>query len=222
MLEWRAGENLHARRRDSHRGAMDRTNQAWIRDLGHEPGPQQQAMTDLRHILLRGLRKSFGGRSVGDDVLEDVIQESLIKIVANVGRFEGRSRFVTWAMSIAVRTALTELRKRHWKDVSLEEVTADANFVPESAAEAEDGPARRVEQKAVLEAMRRVIATRLSEKQRRALQAELRGMPLEEIARRTNSNRNAIYKLTHDARKRLREGLEAAGYGQDEIRAAFD
>jgi RNA polymerase sigma-70 factor (ECF subfamily) len=37
-------------------------------------------------------------------------------------------------------------------------------------------------------------------------------MPQDEIANQLGSNRNAIYKLTHDARKRLKKCLEAAGY----------
>jgi RNA polymerase sigma-70 factor (ECF subfamily) len=46
-------------------------------------------------------------------------------------------------------------------------------------------------------------------------------MPQDEIARHLGSNRNAVYKLTHDARKRLKQGLEMAGFGTEEIRAAF-
>jgi RNA polymerase sigma-70 factor (ECF subfamily) len=46
-------------------------------------------------------------------------------------------------------------------------------------------------------------------------------MPQDEIARQLGSNRNAIYKLTHDARKRLKRGLEAAGYAAADIQAAF-
>ena len=37
----------------------------------------------------------------------------------------------------------------------------------------------------------------------------------------TRSNRNALYKLTHDARKRLKRGLEMAGFTAEDIRAAF-
>ena len=51
--------------------------------------------------------------------------------------------------------------------------------------------------------------------------AELRGMPQDEIARHLGSNRNALYKLTHDARKRLKRGLEAAGFTAEDIGAAF-
>jgi RNA polymerase sigma factor (sigma-70 family) len=43
----------------------------------------------------------------------------------------------------------------------------------------------------------------------------------DEIARHLGSNRNALYKLTHDARKRLKRGLEAAGFTAEDIGAAF-
>jgi RNA polymerase sigma-70 factor (ECF subfamily) len=78
-----------------------------------------------------------------------------------------------------------------------------------------------LEREAILDTMREVIRDGLTEKQRRALLAELRGMPQDKIARHLGSNRNAVYKLTHDARKRLKQGLEMAGFGAEDIRAAF-
>ena len=47
----------------------------------------------------------------------------------------------------------------------------------------------------------------LTDKQREATQGLLDGLQVEEIARRTNSKRNAVYKLIHDARIRLRDGF---------------
>ncbi len=69
--------------------------------------------------------------------------------------------------------------------------------------------------------MYELIRQELTERQRNALYAELKGVPQDEIARHLGCKRNAIYKLTHDARKRLKRGLEAAGYQVDDIRAAF-
>ncbi len=54
-----------------------------------------------------------------------------------------------------------------------------------------------------------------------AMTAELGGMPLEEIVRRMDSNVNAVYKLLHDARKRLKRGLETAGYAAEDVQSAF-
>ena len=69
--------------------------------------------------------------------------------------------------------------------------------------------------------MQRVIKDQLTDRQRTALLAELKGMPQDEIARHLGSNRNAVYKLTHDARKKLKHGLEAAGYTAEDIVAAI-
>ena len=49
----------------------------------------------------------------------------------------------------------------------------------------------------------------------------MKGLPQEEIARGLGINRNAVYKLGHDARKKLKRGLEASGFDAAAIRAAF-
>jgi RNA polymerase sigma-70 factor (ECF subfamily) len=69
--------------------------------------------------------------------------------------------------------------------------------------------------------MHRVIETDLTDRQRQALVAELRGMPQAEIALQMGLTRNALYKLTHDARQNLKRGLEAVGIGADEVRETF-
>ena len=56
---------------------------------------------------------------------EDVVQETIFKAHANLSRFEGRARFSTWISRIAINEALMNRRKhRHWKYVSLEDLTA--------------------------------------------------------------------------------------------------
>jgi RNA polymerase sigma-70 factor (ECF subfamily) len=37
-----------------------------------------------------------------------------------------------------------------------------------------------------------------------------------------DTNRNALYKLLHDARKQMRSGLQAKGFNADEVLAAFE
>jgi RNA polymerase sigma-70 factor, ECF subfamily len=105
--------------------------------------------------------------------------------------------------------------------MSLDEVIAGGDLTPERAIDDDTGPDARWERAAILDAMHEVIRNDLTAKQRAALLAELRGMPQDEIARHLGSNRNAVYKLTHDARKRLKRGLERAGFGAEDIRAAF-
>jgi len=200
----------------------DRDNATWLAQLDGPRPEQEAALADLRAALLGGLRRALSQHAGVDDALvEDIVQDSLIRILARLPQFEGRSRFLTWAMSIAIRLAMTELRRRRWKDVSLDDVIAGAGPTPQRAIADDPGPDAQWERQAIVAAMHEVIGTGLTEKQRAALLAELRGMPQDEIARHLGSNRNAIYKLTHDARKRLKQGLEAAGFGADDIRAAL-
>ena len=201
---------------------MDRDNETWRAHLGGTGPDQQAALSDLRDALLRGLRRALSHRARVDDAfLEDVVQDSLVRSLERLPQFEGRSRFLTWAMSVAIRVAMSELRRRRWKDVSLDEVVAGGGLTPGRAIVDEPGPDAQSERKAILAAMHESIRNGLTTKQREALLAELRGMPQDEIARHLGSNRNALYKLTHDARKRLRRGLEQAGFTAEDIGAAF-
>ncbi|MGF1583185.1 MAG: RNA polymerase sigma factor [Gemmataceae bacterium] len=201
---------------------MVRDEQRWVQDLSQAGPTQEAALADLRKVLERGLRASLANR-LGNDasLLDDIVQEALLKILDKLHTFQGKSRFTTWSMSVAVRVAITELRRRHWKDVSLNEVSGDADYNPHEAVDSSLSPEQQTTQQEILQKMRELIQTQLTEKQKNVLVAELQGMPQEEIARRTGSNRNAIYKLMHDARKRLKKGLEAAGFAADSIHQAF-
>ena len=84
------------------------------------------------------------------------------------------------------------------------------------------GPPREAERREILDLLRRALAGELTERQRTALVGELRGMPQEEIARQLGIGRNALYKLGHDARQRLKARLAAVGVTDEDVRAAFD
>ena len=92
---------------------MDRANDVWIDEL-RQPGPRREAaLADLRAGLLRGLRGAPAERAGVDDAfLEDVVQEALLKVLDRLHTFAGRGRFVSWALAIAVRVALTMIRKQ--------------------------------------------------------------------------------------------------------------
>lgn len=201
---------------------MERDNQTWLAHLGGTGPDQQAALSDLREVLLRGLRRALSHRAGGgEEFLEDVIQDSLVRILERLPQFEGRSRFLTWSMSVATRVAMSELRRRRWKDVSLETLVDGPDPASERAVNHHPGPDMQWERQAILDTMHAVIRNDLTPKQRTALLAELRGMPQDEIARQLGSSRNALYKLTHDARKGLKRGLEEAGFTAEDIRAVF-
>lgn len=191
---------------------QERDNNEWIAALQADGPLREAALSDLRGMLLIGLKTALKSRSdFVDSLLDDFVQDSLVRILRSLDQFQNRSRFVTWATAIAIRVALTELRKRRWRDVSLEKLVADTGFEPSAA---ETSPDR--ESQPIIEAMYRIIGSDLTEKQRTVLLAEIKGMAQEEIARQMGSSRNALYKLSHDARQRLKQGLEKAGFTAQE------
>jgi RNA polymerase sigma-70 factor (ECF subfamily) len=193
-----------------------------MRDLRACGPVQAEALTDLRGLLLRGLARSFQARGDMDQAfVEDVVQQALVHILNHLEQFQGRSRFTTWAMAIAVRLAMSALRRKRWQDVSLESMTEPIERALALDRDDTTSPAQHAEQHAMVETLSRLIDEALTEKQWMALTAELGGMPLEEIARRMDSNVNAVYKLLHDARQRLKRGLETAGYTAEDVRSAF-
>jgi RNA polymerase sigma-70 factor (ECF subfamily) len=201
----------------------ERTNQEWL-DALRGPG-REQALADLRAFLIRGLRHALADWSnVDQTTLEDFAQEALLKILANLDSFRGESRFTTWAQKIAVRVALTELRRHRWRDVSLDKITSfpDTDSIPYRTADPSAGPEQQAMQQMILDTLRRLISEELTDKQRQAMTAVyLRGMPLEEVARRMGTNRNALYKLLHDARQRLQKAMVAEGVSSQDVVDAF-
>jgi len=193
-----------------------------MRDLRACGPVQAEAITDLRGLLLRGLAKSFQARGALDQAfVEDVVQQALVHILDHLEQFQGRSRFTTWAMAIAVRLAMSALRRKRWQDVSLESMTEPIERALALDTDDTTSPAQYAEQHAMVETLRQLIDEVLTDKQWMAMTAELGGMPFEEIARRMDSNVNAVYKLLHDARQRLKHGLETAGYTAEDVQSAF-
>ena len=201
----------------------ERSNQEWLADL-KGPG-RDEALADLRAFLVRGLGYAMASRSdVDEAIIEDFVQDALLKILDKIDTFRGESRFTTWAQKIAINVAFTELRRRRWQDVSLDEIVESQglDFVPDMMIDRSAGPDQQATQRIFLETLDRLIQTELTEKQRQALVAvRVQGMPLEEVARRMGTNRNAMYKLLHDARQRLKKSMEAEGLAPEDVLAAF-
>jgi len=203
-------------------GARSRSNDDWIRALSGDGPATDSAYSDLRAVILRGVRRVLASRGVPDSLCEDVAQEALVRVRERLADFRGDSYFTTWTLSIATRLAFDELRHKRWKDVSFEAVTADAKtpLVFESAAGMSQE--RMIARQRVLGGLRQVLENELTDRQRIALVAELKGMPHAEIATSLGVTRNAVYKLTHDARKRVQAQLQAAGISVHDVLWAFE
>jgi RNA polymerase sigma-70 factor (ECF subfamily) len=200
----------------------ERTNEQWLVEL-RGPNPDG-ALADLYDLLVRGLGAALGGYGGGVEAsFGDFAQEALIKITANLNSFRGESRFTTWAQKIAVNVALTELKRKRWRDVSLQELLDRRGASDRGPADTQLAAEQLALQNAVLGELQRVVDEDLTQRQREAVVAVLlEGMPISEVARRMGTTQNALYKLLYDARKRLKRQMEAAGLSAEEVLAVFD
>src|SRR5215213_8565776 len=200
----------------------ERTNEQWLADL-RRPN-SDEALAALYDLLVRGLRAGLGSYGGGVDAnAEDFAQESLIKITGNLDSFRGESLFTTWAQKIAMNVALTELKRRRWRDVSLQELFARREAANRELADTQLSPEQLALQNTVLEELRRMIDEELTDRQREAVVAViLEGMPVSEVARRMDTNQNALYKLLHNARRKLKRQMEASGFSPQEVLTAFE
>lgn len=184
----------------------------WVERL---TGQEREAATkELQHLLNRAMFKF----DVSAEDKEDFVQSATIIVLTKISSYQGRSKFSTWAISIAINTALSELRKRHWNNVSLEDLTQ----MQEPTENSSRNPELEAQRQSTIELVDSLIHGELTLKQRTALIAELNGMPLQEIASRMGVSRGAIYKLTFDARQKLLQCLTAKGYSLDDLTTAME
>jgi len=205
---------------------QDRSNAEWIADLSG-PDPSE-AIAELRAILIRGLRYALSSRVQGDldMMVDDFVQDALVRILDKLDTFRGESRFTTWAQKITVRVAFSELRRQRWKDISLQDLIPlddTGDFTPAVLSDPGPNPEQQTTQQLMTDMVMRLVMEELTDRQREVMLAVMvGGMPLEEVARRMDTNRNALYKLIHDARKRLQKRLDLEGLTLDEVLAVFD
>ena len=204
----------------------ERTNAEWLEDLR---GPDKsQAITDLREVLIEGLGYALSDhhREDMDVLIEDFAQEALIKILDNLDTFRGESKLTTWAQKIAVRVAYSELRRKRWEDISIQQFIPEdsgTDFTPAILTDQDPDPEEVTTQDRMIRIIKEKIEQELTERQQQAIYAVMfGGMPLQEVAKQMGTNRNALYKMIYDARKKLKESLLRDGLTPEKILSTFD
>ena len=202
-----------------------RTNEEWLNDLRGDN--QDQAIGDLTRVLKRGLIYALSSRIQVDleTQVDDFVQDAVLRILDKMDTFRGESKFTTWAQKVAVRVAFTEMRRQRWKDISIEDLMPEdsGDFTPLVLSDPSPNPEQRANQTIMLEMVDEMLKTDLTDRQRTALMAVMHGgMPLEEVARRMDTNRNALYKLLHDARKQMRSRLVEKGLSPQDVLEVFE
>lgn len=214
-----------------------RNNETWLADLGAAGTRQDAALSELREYIRRGLfaflresRSDMAKRDSEDvrQLSEDFAQEALLKILRSLSTFRDQSRFTTWAMKIAIRTAISSLRRAAFKDLSLNELQERGTAIEPSTDAAVrpaplPDPQLEAERSELFSALQEGVESVLSERQRTAfLATNVDGVPIEIVAKLMDSNANALYKLVHDARKKLRAFLIDCGFTFDRVAPLFE
>jgi RNA polymerase sigma-70 factor, ECF subfamily len=180
----------------------------WLSALQAAGAERDEALARLHALLLgRPTLPHLRGNDL-DDIANQAADDALMSVLRRLDDFRGESRFSTWAYKFALYEAAVKLRKRAWqgREVPLE---------PESwgvFADAKLEPAAEVEQGELLDTLRTAIEVVLTPHQRRVLVAlALNGVPIDVLAERLSTNRGALYKTLHDARRKLRRHLDERG-----------
>ena len=189
---------------------------AWVTDLTDDGPAGREAVARLHDLLLRATRHQVrrlgnllpgaGAREL-EDLAQQAADDAVVAVLRQLGTFEGRSRFTTWAYKFGILHAGVAVRRQAWRH---REVPLPDTFTVVDTAPAPDAQSEAAQ---LARAVRAAIATELTPHQRRVTLALLvEEVPIDVLADRLGSNRNALYKTLHDARRRLRAALAAGGH----------
>jgi RNA polymerase sigma-70 factor (ECF subfamily) len=198
-----------------HHGGDPMTNEEWIARLSVAGPVRDETIARLHDLMLRATSHQVGrmpdaaalGAARRAEIVHAAADEATVSVLARLHTFEGRSRFTTWAYKFGILHAGVEVRRAAWRgrEIDLGSIPepASTSIAPESYAEARD----------LTHAVRRAIDQGLTPHQRRvALALLVDEVPIDVLAERLSTTRNALYKTLHDSRKRLRRLLADEGY----------
>ena len=212
---------------------MERTNEMWLEHLRDGSPQQAEAIEDLRQYLKRAVLIYLHTRSDLDHLAEselqqmseDFTQEALLKIQAGLDTFRDKSKFTTWAAKVAANHTISELRRAKWRDLSLDAITDAGTSLQEILAfdsVSDSNPDTESERRQVWQVIAEVINNELTERQRQVLVAvRVDNIPMAEVAELLDTNINNVYKLLHDARLKLKQGLQDLGWEPQYILQLF-
>ena len=201
---------------------LDAESADWLRRLSAGAGAlRQQAERELHARLVRIALAEVSRRSSSTpvtgpeltDVAHQAAGDAMLAILAKLGDFRGESRFITWAYRFVILEVSSKLGRHYWRNPPVAVDVGQWERLPDRFG---IDPARHAETAGVLGEVRRVVEDELTAHQRRIFVAlVVDGIPLDALAARLSLQRNAIYKVIFDARRKIRRALVANGYLED-------
>lgn len=191
-------------------------DEAWVADLTGGGAAGDAALRRLHDVLVRAtrhqvwrLRGLLPGAGPGEleDLAQQAADDALVSVLRQLPGWQRRSRFTTWVYKFGILQAGVEVRRHAWRHREVP--------LPDGVVVHDTGPSPSdvAESTALAVAVRDALASALTPHQRRvALALLVEDVPIDVLADRLGTNRNALYKTLHDARTRLRAALTASGH----------
>jgi RNA polymerase sigma-70 factor (ECF subfamily) len=177
-------------------------------------GPRREEAVVHLHAHLRRAARAEVARRRGtlpfagpelDDVVTLAADDATLAVLAKLDDFRGEALFTTWAARFAILEVSHRIARHLWRGARVELDPATWERLPDRLGE---GPGGEAETHELLDRLGRAVATELSERQRRVFEAVvLNEVPLDTLAVELHTNRGAIYKTVHDARRKLRASV---------------
>jgi len=144
------------------------------------------------------------------DEAHDLVQETMLRAIRNIGRFRRESRFVTWLGSIVINTAISNKRReKHIRWISLDEQEGEeTRFSMKGLRDVRRNPEEDYAHRE-LHSMLRREALKLHPKYRFILKAcDLDNCPIEEVARSQGMHLGAAKSRLYRARLSLSAAMK--------------
>jgi RNA polymerase sigma-70 factor (ECF subfamily) len=196
----------------------ERTSEAWIQALRADGVERDRAISDLHALLVRSARFEARRRRAAlshvrgeelEDLATQAADDALMAVLSKLDQYRGASRFTTWAYKFALLEAGVRLRRRAWQG---REVVLEPERWP-AFADGRSCAHDVLERGELLATLKAAVERSLTPHQREVFVAlALNEVPIDVLAERLNTTRGALYKTLHDARRKLRQELAAAGF----------
>jgi RNA polymerase sigma-70 factor (ECF subfamily) len=201
---------------------LDAESADWVLRLSAGDRLRREAEVELHARLLRIALAEVSRRSARTpvsgpeltDVAHQAADDAMLAILAKLASFRGESRFMTWAYRFVMLEVSSKLGRHYWRDPP---VALDAGQWERLPDRLGIDPQQHAESAAILAEVRRVVDEELTAHQRRVFTAiVVDEIPLDALAARLGVQRNAIYKVIFDARRKIRRTLVANGYLEEQ------
>ncbi len=197
--------------------SLDPLSRQWVQELRPAHPRHDQAVSRLHtmlrraavHELVRRRSQLDGIRGPEfDDLVQQAANDATVNLLARLDDFQGLSRFSTWAYGFVVYELSAKIARHAWHRQPPGLADHDLDLAGEHHSVS---PSTQLERRAQLQTLATSI-DQLTSRQREVFTAvALNEVPIDTVALRLGTNRNAVYKNLFDARQTLRRRLAEAG-----------